>query len=408
MSALAYPTMLVTVGLALFRPSVARFRVGPATAGLFGMLLLLATGVVGATELTEAARTLWRPLVTVSSIMVLASAADAAGLLDRLAAAIDRGGGTAARLHARVFAATALVAVVLNNDSAVLVLTPLVVAVVRRRWPGREDLVVPFAFAVFLGAGVAPLSVSNPMNLIVATAAGIDFNAYALAMVPVWLACTPATWLLLRRAFPRLDAPAPSMTRTPRRWTARAVALAFVLGGVLAAYPIACALGAPLWPIALAGAAIALALAPRRRLVADGPAWNILVFLFCVFVIALGLRKAGVVGGLAWLYAHTSSAGVGAITAIGSALFDNHPMAVLNLLALDGAPRGRLYAALVGGDLGPRLLPIGSLAGLLWLELLRRQRVQVRLGTFVRVGALCTLPVLVLCLLVLRYGRGGG
>jgi arsenical pump membrane protein len=238
----------------------------------------------------------------------------------------------------------------------------------------------------------------------------MDFNAYAATMIPVWLACTPATWLLLRFAFPRLEAPAPPPSPQPlRRLDARGIALAFLLIAVLAAYPLACAFAIPLWPIALAGATLALALQPRRRLVTDGPAWNILVFLFCVFVIALALRKAGVVAGLSWLYARTSPAGVGAITAFGSALFDNHPMAVLNLLALDGAPRERLLAALIGGDLGPRLLPIGSLAGLLWLESLRRQRAHIPLATFVRVGAVCTLPVLALCLgVLLRWGRGGG
>jgi arsenical pump membrane protein len=408
MSALAYPTLLVTVGLALFRPSVARFRIGPATAGLLGMLLLLATRVVGAAELAEAARTLWRPLITVAAILTLAQAAGAAGLLERLAAALDRG-GSATALQARVFFATAAVAVVLNNDSAVLVLTPLTVALVRRRWPGRDELIAPFAFAVFLAAGVAPLPVSNPMNLVVATAAGISFNDYAATMAPVWLVCTIASWLLLRRALPLPSLPASEAPPPSRPLDARAIAIGAILAAVLVAYPIASVLGAPLWPVALAGAAGAVALSPRRRALADGPTFGILVFLFCVFVIALGLRRAGVVGALASLYAHAGGFGIGALSALGSALLNNHPMAITNLLALDGAPREQLLCALVGGDLGPRLLPVGSLAGLLWLDSLRRQRAAVSLGTFVRVGALCTLPVLALCLaLLLRWGRGGG
>ena len=50
---------------------------------------------------------------------------------------------------------------------------------------------------------------------------------------------------------------------------------------------------------------------------------------------------------------------------------NNHPMALIHSLTLAGQPDVLVYAALVGGDLGPRLLPIGSLAGLLWLDLLR-------------------------------------
>jgi arsenical pump membrane protein len=60
-----------------------------------------------------------------------------------------------------------------------------------------------------------------------------------------------------------------------------------------------------------------------------------------------------------------------------------------------------LLAALVGGDIGPRLLPIGSLAGLLWIDLLRRSGIQVGVMRFVRVGMLVLLPTLVVSLVLL-------
>nr|MBA2538277.1 arsenical efflux pump membrane protein ArsB [Deltaproteobacteria bacterium] len=60
-----------------------------------------------------------------------------------------------------------------------------------------------------------------------------------------------------------------------------------------------------------------------------------------------------------------------------------------------------VLAALVGGDLGPRLLPIGSLAGLLWLHALRRQDVEVPLRTFIGVGLAVTIPSLIVSLCVL-------
>jgi arsenical pump membrane protein len=79
-------------------------------------------------------------------------------------------------------------------------------------------------------------------------------------------------------------------------------------------------------------------------------------------------------------------------------------MAILNALAigdLPGARRADYLAALIGGDLGPRLLPTGSLAGLLWLKLLSRAGLNVSVRQFMRVGALVTLPALLVSLLVL-------
>ena len=79
-------------------------------------------------------------------------------------------------------------------------------------------------------------------------------------------------------------------------------------------------------------------------------------------------------------------------------------LAILNALAIRDMPGGtlpRVLAALIGGDLGPRLLPMGSLAGLLWLDLLRRQGIHIGLSRFIRVGLAVTLPTLALSLSLL-------
>jgi arsenical pump membrane protein len=86
---------------------------------------------------------------------------------------------------------------------------------------------------------------------------------------------------------------------------------------------------------------------------------------------------------------------------------NNHPMAILNALAIHNVPEGTqqlMLAALIGGDLGPRLLPMGSLAGLLWLDSLRRQGVYISASRFVLVGLPVTIPTLGLSLLILVLG----
>ena len=51
---------------------------------------------------------------------------------------------------------------------------------------------------------------------------------------------------------------------------------------------------------------------------------------------------------------------------------------------------------MVGVNLGPNLTTIGSLATMLWLVLLRRRGLEVSALEYVRVGALVTLPTLLL------------
>jgi arsenical pump membrane protein len=98
---------------------------------------------------------------------------------------------------------------------------------------------------------------------------------------------------------------------------------------------------------------------------------------------------------------------IGLTSALGSAVINNHSMALTNLLAIRDAPGAgdhEFLAALIGGDLGPRLLPMGSLAGLLWLASLRRLGVEVPLRRFMAVGAAVTVPTVAVSLGLLELG----
>ena len=104
------------------------------------------------------------------------------------------------------------------------------------------------------------------------------------------------------------------------------------------------------------------------EVVRHGISWDTLGFLLGVLVLATGLRNVGFVDLLTQHYATLREVGVGITATLGSAVLNNHPMAYMNMMALEAGELGDtgVFAALIGGDLGPRLLPMGSLAGLLW------------------------------------------
>jgi arsenical pump membrane protein len=412
--AVAYSTLALTVTLAVTRPRVG-VRFSPGSAALLGVLLLLATRLLTLGDLWTSAQIQWRPLLSLACIMVMTGVVQEVGAFERLASRLGRYARTTstARAFALVFVAGVVTPSLLNNDAAILLLTPLAVALARRLHPGNPKLVEVFAFTIFLAPGVAPLVVSNPMNMIVAEYAGLGFNRYAAVMAPISLAGALCTFLVLRLAFRKslVGAPPPSLVEEPPRprHPAERPALALLLA-VFFAYPVAAALGGPIWMVTLAGALASLALASHFRVA--GPrrvlghlSADILIFLWGVFLVVLGLRHVGVIDRLAALY-HAAPDGsgwqlglIGVGSALGSAVIDNHPMSILNMLALGAHGESRpLLAALVGGDLGPRLLPIGSLAGLLWMDLLRRAGVRVSVGRFIRLGTLVLIPTLALSL----------
>jgi arsenical pump membrane protein len=414
--AVAYTTLGITVSLAVLKPRLGwrDLRFTPGRAALFGVTVLLLTGLLTPDELIAAARVQWRPLAALTCIMVITGVVQEVGAFDRLAGWVETRART--RSIAHTFTVVFLLALVtpslLNNDSAILILTPMVVALTRRLYPGNARATLAFAFAVFLAPGVAPFIVSNPMNMIVAEFAGLHFNTYAAVMVPISLAGAALTYVILRAVFRNVlrdatPAPAPLTTIHRHRGERPAVVLLVV---VFCAYPVVAALGGQIWFVTFAGALAALVLskthgiAPMRK-VASHVSLDILVFLWGIFLVVQGLRSVGVVDVLARIYDGSPHlATIGVTSAVGSALVDNHPMSILNMLAIDHAHGSRpLLAALIGGDIGPRLLPIGSLAGLLWMDLLRRQGVEINIGKFVRVGTLVLLPTLALSLAMLVY-----
>lgn len=416
-TATAVSALCLTVTLVLTRPHIGtRIVVGPALAAAAGVLLMLLAGLVSAPDIGEAGLVLWRPFVAITAIMVTAAAAARLGVVQRLAAAVfPLAGDSALRLFVLVFALSASTATVLNNDSAVLLLTPLVVVLIRTLYPERRRLLVPFVFAVFMAAGVAPLVTSNPMNLIVADFIGLDFNAYAVIMFPIavigWVATFGVLWLIFRRELSAAGPARPIVdSEDSRSWSpAQRQGLAVTIG-VLGLYPIVSYLGGAVWLVAAVGATVAILLCWRHgvgtphELLRHGVSWEILAFLLGVFTLAIGLRNAGAVDFLTDIYTDTGLFGIGVVSAIGSALINNHSMALTNLFAIEatpGADEAEYLAALIGGDLGPRLLPTGSLAGLLWFASLSRLGVHVTISEFVRIGALVTIPTLTISLVAL-------
>lgn len=411
-------TVLVFVGLAILVGAVAwrPHGLGPTLGAALAVAVAALGGAVELSDVRTAADAQWRAYVTLASVMTMTSAAERLGLLVRLATIIEpRTRGPVKHAFRVTFALSAVVAAALSNDAAILLMTPTVLFLLRTVYPKRHPkFVVPFAVAVFAGAGVAPLVISNPMNLIFCDHAGIGFNAYAIAMIPVALAGWGVAYAVLAWIFrDALSDPSPALGAWPTPTAPPSVGALVVLltvAAALLAYPICAYHDLPLWPVAATGAAVcivvSLAAGHEPRAIVGGVAWTIFPFLMGVFLLAMALERVDVVTWLRSLYDGSPApvATIGVTSAVGSALLNNHPMSVLNAFALDGtADPGytRSLAALVGGDLGPRLLPVGSLASLLWYDLLRKHQIDVEVTTFIRVGVLLTIPTLAVSLLVL-------
>jgi arsenical pump membrane protein len=258
------------------------------------------------------------------------------------------------------------------------------------------------------------LPVSNPANLLVLGAVPLPLGAFlARLLIPsaVGLGVTLAGLLWVFRE----DLAAPfderhAVTSQPGLTNRTRVGLVGVAGLGLA-YVVASALGWPLGWVALVGALVLLGADGAvsgwqpREVVFEAP-WSLLALVIGLLVLTAGAEQAGLFAGLSGglVLASHGPAGVPltvAALALLANLINNLPAALVATSSLGRLPPGPAQADLaaavmVGVNLGPNLTTIGSLATTLWLVLLRRRGLHVSVIEYLRVGALITMPALVL------------
>jgi arsenical pump membrane protein len=92
--------------------------------------------------------------------------------------------------------------------------------------------------------------------------------------------------------------------------------------------------------------------------------------------------------------------GAGLITAVADNIANNLPVGLVagSVAGTDHLPQPVIRAILIGVDLGPNLSVTGSLATILWLTALRREKIEVSAWQFLKVGLIATPPALVAAL----------
>lgn len=419
---LAVLIVILTVALVIWRP----LGLGAARAAMIGAALALGLGQVHLDDLPRIWEATWNATLTLVALIVLSLLLDAAGFFRWAALHVARwGGGHGLRLLTLMVVFSALVAALFANDGGVLILTPIVLELAGLLKLARAATV---AFALSVGfvvdAASLPLTISNLTNIIAADAFGIAFHRYAHIMVPVnlavVLACLGVLISVYGRTLPRRydlhDLPEPG--QAIRSWgvfrTGWLVMPMLLSGAFLAErlhLPLSAVVGVAacaVWVVAARSQHVG-----SREVLRAAP-WNVVGFSLAMYTAVYSLRGAGITGEYgAWLAQTAQHGTLSGVLASGlsvaglSAGLNNLPALLTAILGiqeggLNGPARDALvYGAVVGADIGPKLTPIGSLATLLWLHVLRGREVHVGWGEYLKAGLILTPPVLLVGLLAL-------
>ena len=385
----------ISIALMLIRPRgiAEAYWIGGGVALLLGLRLITPRlALRGVAESLDV-------ILFLTGMMLISELASEQGVFDWLSGiAVHNAEGSCLRLFALVYLVGTAVTVFLSNDATAVVLTPAILAAVRKA--KVQPLPYLFACAFIANAASFLLPISNPANLVVFHNAMPPLGHWLLAFgVPCLLSIVVTFWTL-RRIFRKELAHTidHSVEATPLTSNGKLVLAGVVvmIAVLLAASSFGLNLGLPTC-LASIGVIGFVCLKERANPLplSRGISWETLGLVAGLFIMVDAMESIGAMRHTeAWL-AWTQHLGL--VTgqfvtgfAVGAAnnLVNNLPLGLIVGSTVHAAhANGPITdAVLIGVDLGPNLSITGSLATILWLIALRKEKLEVSFWDFFKVG----------------------
>jgi arsenical pump membrane protein len=318
----------------------------------------VAAALASPTSAGSAASQAWPAFALVGGLLLVGAVAAREGVFAAAGMLASRAPGGGAVLLVALLLIEAVVTAVLNLDTAVVFMTPVLLHAARQR--GVPD--GPFLYGAVFMANSASLLLpgSNLTNLIVLRHEHLTGSAFAARLAPPWAVAVAVTIVFVLVAFRhelsgRSDGPPESVTFRPRVGAA----------GIAASVVLVLVLANPALPVLGVGIAVALLsrLPLRHGLDSLNPA---LLLGVLGAAVALGALARNV-GWLSSLLDHAGRWETAWVAAGAALLVNNLPAAVVLSAHVPHHPQ----ALLLGLDLGPNLAVTGSLSAVLWLQVAR-------------------------------------
>ncbi len=368
-------------------------------------------------------------------MMILVSLLQTTGFFEFIAVHVSKmGGGSLVRLMLTLGITTALLSMVLDNVTTIVLMAPMTVLVAE--FLGISPIPLLISQAIFSNIGGMATLVGDPPNVLIGAAADLSFNDFLVNLGPIVAVLLFFTFLMLRYLFRKDlsddqldDARVESVQNLSAkealtdRGNAQRVLL--VLAGVVVLFLMESMLHITPAFAALAGAGIALAWTRHDiHEVLQEVEWDVLLFFSGLFVLVGGLEATGLLErGAEILYGlqDVSPVLMGLIVmwamVVLSALVDNVPITIAVIpIVLSLSSRGidvlpLWWAIALGAGIGGVATPIGSTANVVVISVSERTNNPITdrewLTTGIPVALTATVIATTLYIIMFDYlGRG--
>jgi arsenical pump membrane protein len=351
-------------------------------------------------------------LIIFLSLSFISIVLDETGFFAFLASvAVSKSKGSQIKLFIILYSLVSFLTVFTSNDIIILTFTPFIIFFCKR----ANINPIPYLVSEFIAANTWSLLliIGNPTNIYLGQSFGISFFEYVKVMALPTLFVGTVSFLILFLLFYRqlkvtisaIDIPVEKV-KTP---LAMYIAL-FILISSMVLMAISNYVNLEMYIITLC-CAVALAIfviiyciTKRKSFLLVNTVkrlpYSLIPFVLSMFLIVLALHEQGVTTILAnFLGDKMSIFTYGFSSLFVSNLINNIPMTVLYQQIINAGSTSivpeSIYASIVASNIGAFITPIGSLAGLMWMSLLKTYNVKFSFLRFTLYGLTIGIPSIV-------------
>lgn len=390
---------------------------------LIGALLILLLGIVPLDVLINSLKdnTTINPfkiLILFISLSMISITLDALGFFKYLALKVtNKSKSSQYKLFFSMYALIALLTVFTSNDIVILTFTPFICYFAKN----AKINPIPYLVMEFIVANTYSMAlyIGNPTNIYLSQSAGITFIEYFKVMfIPAILAGITSMILLLTLF--RKDLNKPLSNTENEECVLENKSLTFISLVILAACTVLLAISnyidIQMWLVCLVSASLltlilVIYLIKGKNLIKDvykRLPYNLIAFVLSMYVLVLSLNETGATEQIANFISKITTNDFskvfvyGSISTISDNLINNIPMSILfsSIVSMNYSS-GALYATIIGSNIGAYLTPIGALAGIMWMSILKKHEINYNFKTFTKYGLIMVPPVLIVSLLSL-------
>ena len=327
--------------------------------------------------------------------------------------ALEKSKGNQYKIFFTIYLLVALLTIFTSNDIVILTFTPFIILFSKK----AKINPLPYLIMEFVNANTYSmlLSIGNPTNIYLSSTQDISFLYYLSKMyLPTLLSglSTLIIILVLFRKDLNKDIEDISLEEVHLNNKPLVIINLIILASTTILLVISNYINLEMWLICLCSLIILTFVllvytfkTKNKTYLVDTYKrlpYNLIPFILSMFILVLSLKENGIVSyleqGLNFLSVNKISE---AFTyTISSTLFDNIinniPMSVLYSSLLKEQSELALFSTIIGSNIGAYLTPVGALAGIMWMSILKKHEVNFSFISFVKYG-LILVPICLIC-----------